>query len=131
MSTIPSNLKYTETHEWVRIEADGSCVIGITDHAQGLLGDIVFVDLPEADMEISAGEECATIESVKTASDVYSPISGMVTDVNGLLESAPETVNSDAYGEGWLFKIQSTNTEELNNLLTPKAYEELAHSETH
>lgn len=106
MSNIPTELRYTSSHEWVRDEGDGTLTIGITDHAQSELGDLVFVELPEADRELQAGEACAVVESVKAASDVYAPISGRVVSVNEQLADAPELINQDPYGEGWLFRVE-------------------------
>jgi glycine cleavage system H protein len=131
MSSIPSNLKYLESHEWVRVETDGTVTVGISDHAQGALGDLVFVDLPEAGKAVSKGGATAVVESVKAASDVYAPISGEVIASNGELGGAPELVNQDPYGKGWLFKIKPSNTAELNALLDAKAYEQVVESEAH
>jgi len=106
MSEIPAELKYTKTHEWVEDEGDGTVKIGITDHAQDLLGDMVFVELPEVGGAVTAGQECAVVESVKAASDVYSPVAGEVVEVNELLADNPDLVNKDPYGEGWIMRIQ-------------------------
>jgi glycine cleavage system H protein len=106
MSEIPAELKYTKTHEWVEDEGDGTVKIGITDHAQDLLGDMVFVELPEVGSAVTAGQECAVVESVKAASDVYSPVAGEVVEVNELLADNPDLVNKDPYGEGWLMRVQ-------------------------
>ncbi len=118
---IPKELKYTESHEWVRVE-DGVAVVGITDHAQHELGDIVFVELPEIDAEYGAGEAAATVESVKAASDIYSPLSGRVVEVNEALEDSPELVNKSPYGDGWIFKIEISDPSELDALLDADAY---------
>ncbi|RKY21427.1 MAG: glycine cleavage system protein GcvH [Planctomycetota bacterium] len=118
---IPKELKYTESHEWVRVE-DGIAVVGITDHAQHELGDIVFVELPETDAEYGAGEAAATVESVKAASDIYSPLSGRVVEVNEALEDSPELVNKSPYGDGWIFKIEISDPSELDALLDADAY---------
>ncbi len=118
---IPKELKYTESHEWVRVE-DGVAVVGITDHAQHELGDIVFVELPEIDAEYGAGEAAATVESVKAASDIYSPLSGRVVEVNEALEDSPELVNKSPYGDGWIFKIEISDPSELDALLDAEAY---------
>jgi len=118
---IPKELKYTESHEWVRVE-DGIAVVGITDHAQHELGDIVFVELPETDAEYGAGEAAATVESVKAASDIYSPLSGRVVEVNEALEGSPELVNKSPYGDGWIFKIEISDPSELDALLDADAY---------
>jgi glycine cleavage system H protein len=106
MSNVPADLKYTKSHEWVRTLADGTLEIGITDHAQHALGDLVFVEVPEAGRSLKAGEACAVVESVKAASDVYAPLAGEVTAGNPALSAAPETVNSDAYGAGWLLRLK-------------------------
>jgi len=131
MSEMPSDLKYSKTHEWARNEGDGTVTVGITDHAQGLLGDLVFVELPEAGALVEKGGECAVVESVKAASDVYSPVSGEVTEVNAVLVDAPETVNEDAFGEGWLFKIRMSDEAELEGLLDAAGYAESVEAEEH
>ena len=118
---VPSSLKYTKSHEWVRLEADGSVTIGITDHAQELLGDLVFVELPEIGKELAAGQEAAVVESVKAASDVYAPIAGTVTAVNGSVPDAPESVNQDAYA-AWLFRLTPANAADLDALLDAEDY---------
>ncbi|MCX2769739.1 glycine cleavage system protein GcvH [Pseudoalteromonas sp. B530] len=122
MSNIPSELKYATSHEWVRAEGNGEYTVGITEHAQELLGDMVFVELPEVDDEVDAGEDCAVAESVKAASDIYAPIGGTIIAVNEDLEGAPETVNNDAYGDGWLFRIKASDESELDNLLDAEGY---------
>lgn len=122
MSEIPSDLRYTESHEWVRAEDDGILQVGITDHAQSQLGDLVFVELPEVGDGVKAGDACAVVESVKAASDVYSPVSGEVTAVNESLQDSPELVNQDAYGDGWLFAIKPEDEGEMENLLDAEAY---------
>jgi glycine cleavage system H protein len=129
MKEMPSELKYTKTHEWVRDEGDGSITVGITDHAQELLGDLVFVDLPEPGSSVDRGGECAVVESVKAASDVYSPVSGEVVEVNTALADAPETVNEDAFGAGWLFKVRISNESDLEGLLDAAAYAEAVEAE--
>ncbi len=131
MSDIPSELKYTKTHEWVRDEGDGVVTVGITDHAQELLGDLVFVELPEVGAEINAGDECAVVESVKAASDVYCPLSGEVVAVNEVLTDAPETINSDAYEAGWMFRLKLVDEGEIDSLLDADAYAEHCESEEH
>jgi glycine cleavage system H protein len=131
MSNIPSDLKYTQSHEWVRDEGDGTVTIGITDHAQELLGDLVFVELPEVGSELDAGDECAVVESVKAASDVYSPLGGEVVEVNEQLGDAPETINTEAYGDGWIFKLKLTDAEELEGLMDADAYTEHCENEEH
>ena len=118
---VPSSLKYTKSHEWVRLDADGSVTIGITDHAQELLGDLVFVELPEIGKELAAGQEAAVVESVKAASDVYAPIAGTVTAVNGSVPDAPESVNQDAYA-AWLFRLTPANAADLDALLDAEDY---------
>ena len=122
MSNIPSELKYAPSHEWVRNEGDGTYTVGISEHAQELLGDMVFVELPEVGDEVDAGEDCAVAESVKAASDIYVPISGEIVAINEELEDAPETVNNDAYGDGWLFRIKASEESELDNLLDAEGY---------
>lgn len=123
MSNVPAELKYATSHEWVRSEGNGIYSVGITEHAQELLGDMVFVDLPEVGRTVDAGEDCAVAESVKAASDIYSPISGEIVAVNGELESSPELVNSAPYGEGFLFQIKASDEAELGNLLDAAGYE--------
>ena len=122
MSNVPADLKYASSHEWVRSEGNGVYTVGITEHAQELLGDMVFVDLPEVGREVAAGEDCAVAESVKAASDIYSPISGEIVAVNGELEGSPELVNSEPYGTGFLFQIKASDESELANLLDAEAY---------
>ena len=125
---IPANLKYTKSHEWVRLENDGSVTVGITHHAQELLGDMVFVESPQAGRKLKQGEECAVVESVKAAADVYAPIAGEVIAANPELESAPEKINQDAYA-AWLFKLTPDNAADLGGLLDAAAYEKLLESE--
>lgn len=122
MSNVPADLKYASSHEWVRSEGNGVYTVGITEHAQELLGDMVFVDLPEVGREVAAGEDCAVAESVKAASDIYSPISGEIVAVNGELEGSPELVNSEPYGIGFLFQIKASDESELAKLLDAEAY---------
>jgi glycine cleavage system H protein len=129
MSNVPSELKYVASHEWIREEGDGVVTIGITDHAQDLLGDVVFVELPDLDAEIAAGDDIGVVESVKAASDVYAPLSGKVIAVNEELEDAPELVNSDPYGDGWFFKIQLSDPAELESLLDADSYAEHCEAE--
>src|SRR5210317_507041 len=117
MSDIPADLKYIASHEWVRVEGDGTVTVGVTDHAQDALGDVVYVELPEVDVVLSAGDEAGVVESVKAASDIYTPLSGTVIAVNSTLEDAPEQVNSDPYGEGWFFKLRLADAGELEELL--------------
>ena len=121
MSTLPTNLKYTKSHEWVRSEEDGSLTIGITDHAQHALGDIVFLELPETGRKLSAGEACAVIESVKAASDLYAPVAGEVVAVNEDIVDTPDAVNADAYAN-WLFKLQPANAADVATLLDAAGY---------
>jgi glycine cleavage system H protein len=125
MSNIPDNLKYTKSHEWVKDEGDGTVSIGITDHAQELLGDLVFVELPEEGAELSAGNECAVVESVKAASDVYSPLDGEVVAVNQDLADTPEAINENPY-DAWIFKLKLSDPAQLDGLLDAAAYAEVA-----
>ncbi len=127
---IPSDLKYTASHEWVRVESDGTVTVGITDHAQDLLGDMVFVENPAAGRKLKAGEECAVVESVKAASDVYAPIAGEVVAANGEVESSPELINQDAYG-AWMFRIKPDNAADVAGLLDAAAYKTQVESEAH
>ena len=123
MSNIPAELKYVASHEWLRLEDDGTITVGITEHAQDLLGDVVFVELPDGGANITVDEEITVVESVKAASDVYAPISGEVISVNESLEDEPEVINSDPYGEGWLYKMKATNLEDYEGLLSAEEYE--------
>ncbi|KLU16435.1 MULTISPECIES: glycine cleavage system protein GcvH [Xenorhabdus] len=125
MSHVPAELKYTESHEWVRSEGNGEYTVGITEHAQKLLGDMVFVDLPEIGTEVNSGDDCAVVESVKAASDIYAPVSGKIIAVNPDLESSPELVNSEPYNEGWLFRVKIADESELANLLDAESYRSL------
>jgi glycine cleavage system H protein len=122
MSSIPSNLKYLDSHEWARVESDGSVTVGISDHAQNALGDLVFVEVPEVGRALKKGGAAAVVESVKAASDVYSPVSGEVIAANESLNASPELVNSDPYGDGWLFKLKPSAPAELDQLLDAAAY---------
>ena len=131
MSEIPGDLKFLKSHEWARVEGDGKVTIGISDHAQGLLGDLVYVELPNVGDAIEAGTACAVVESVKAASDVYAPASGKVVEVNSALADKPETINEDAYGDGWLFTLEISDAEQLNELLSPDDYSELLEDEDH
>jgi len=128
MSEIPSDLLYRESHEWVRYDEDGTATVGISDHAQAQLGDMVFIEVPEPGMSYEQGDACAVVESVKAASDVYAPLTGEVIECNSALEDSPELVNTDPYGEGWLFRMQVSNPSELEGLLDAKAYAELSES---
>lgn len=125
MSEIPGDLKFLKSHEWARVEGNGRVTVGISDHAQGLLGDLVYVELPNLGDEIEAGNPVAVVESVKAASDVYSPVGGKVVEVNAALADKPETINEDAYGEGWLFVVEVADAEALAELLSPDDYAEL------
>ena len=125
MSEIPGDLKFQKSHEWVRVEEDGRARIGISDHAQELLGDLVYVELPKVGDKIEAGAGCAVVESVKAASDVYAPVSGEVVEVNEGLADKPETINEDAFGDGWLFVVKLADPDEVDALLGPDDYVEL------
>ena len=129
MSEIPGDLKFLKSHEWARVEDNGTVTIGISDHAQGLLGDLVYVELPEVGDTVTTGNAVAVVESVKAASDVYSPVSGTVVAVNSALADTPETINEDAYGEGWMLVIKPDDMEQLNELLTPDEYSEMIEAE--
>lgn len=128
--SIPGNLKYTKSHEWVRVEADGTVSVGITHHAQDLLGDMVYVETPSVGRQVKAGAECAVVESVKAASDVYAPIAGEVVAVNTAVTDTPESINKDAYG-AWMFKLKPANAADVNNLLDAAAYQAVVASEAH
>ncbi|MGL5451744.1 MAG: glycine cleavage system protein GcvH [Aeromonas sp.] len=129
MSHIPSELKYATSHEWLRVEANGEAVVGISEHAQALLGDMVFVELPSVGKQVSVGDDCAVAESVKAASDIYSPVSGEIIAVNDALEESPELVNSDPYDAGWLFRIKLDDESELANLLDAQGYQQVVDNE--
>lgn len=129
MSDIPNDLKYCKTHEWVNAPQDGIVTIGISDHAQEQLGDLVFVELPEVGATATAEGEIAVVESVKAASDIYSPVNGEVVEVNETLADAPETINSDPYGDGWIFKVRLNDETELDTLLDADAYAEIVASD--
>ncbi len=131
MSEIPGDLKFLKSHEWARAEGNGRVTVGISDHAQGLLGDLVYVELPGVGDTVQAGNAAAVVESVKAASDVYSPVSGTVVEVNEALADKPETINEDAYGDGWLFVVELSEPEQLNDLLGPDDYAELLENEDH
>ena len=124
MSEVPGELKFTSDHEWVRLEDDGSATVGITDHAQEALGDLVYVELPEQGASVSAGDGIAVVESVKAASDVYAPFDGVIDEINGVLADEPEKVNADAYGEGWIARITPAEPSALEELLDAEAYEQ-------
>lgn len=123
MSNIPANLKYVASHEWLKLEDDGIITVGITDHAQDLLGDVVFVELPEVGREVSADEEIAVVESVKAASDVYAPIAGEIVEINDELVNSPELANEDPYGKAWFFKIKPANVVDYDDLLSAEEYQ--------
>ena len=129
MSDVPLELGYATTHEWAKQDEEGLIVIGISDHAQDALGDIVYVELPEIGQQIVVGEEAGVVESVKAASDIYAPVSGAVEEINEALEDSPETVNQDPYGDGWFFKLKVTDERELDDMLDADAYQELCESE--
>lgn len=131
MSEIPADLKYTKSHEWVKQEEDGSVLMGITDHAQDLLGDMVYVEPPEVGNEVEAEDVCAVVESVKAASDVYSPISGEIIAANELLTDTPELVNNDPYGEGWIMRLKPADDLEIDLLMDADAYMAHIASEDH
>ena len=122
MNNIPGDLKFLSSHEWARVESDGTVTIGISDHAQDLLGDIVFVELPEVGQSIDAESDTAIVESVKAASDIYSPLSGEVIEINSALEDQPEIINSSPYEDGWFYKLNPSDMHELDNLLSPEDY---------
>ena len=122
MSESPENLKYLSSHEWVKLEDDGTVTVGISDHAQDLLGDIVFVELPEVGQRLGAEEEAAVVESVKAASDIFSPIGGEITEINEKLLDAPDLINGSPYEDGWFFKMQPDDLESLNTLLSSEEY---------
>lgn len=123
MSDLPEDLRYTSEHEWLRQEEDGSVTVGITDHAQSALGDLVYVELPEVGQELEAGEEMAVVESVKAASDVYSPISGLVLEINVDLADEPEKINIDPYGDGWIVRLQSPSNIDSSDIMNPDSYQ--------
>ena len=123
MSNVPQELKYTQSHEWVLAGDDGLVTVGITDHAQELLGDMVFIELPEINAELNAGDECSVVESVKAASDVYAPVAGMVVAVNEKLAETPELINEDPYGDGWMFRMKISDPGQLDSLMDSSAYE--------
>jgi len=128
--SIPADLKYTPSHEWVRVEADGTLTVGITHHAQDLLGDMVFIETPATGRTLAKGEECAVVESVKAASDVYAPVAGEVIAANADVEASPESVNKDAYS-AWMFKLKPANAADVAGLLDAAAYRKLVESEAH
>ena len=123
MSDLPAELKYACSHEWARLDSDGTVVVGITDHAQEALGDIVYIELPETGAAVDAGAEVAVVESVKAASDIYSPVTGEVVEINPVLEDEPETVNSNPYADGWLFRVKVASPDELEDMLDADGYQ--------
>lgn len=129
MSNMPEELKYSVTHEWSRPDENGVITVGITDHAQDLLGDIVFVEVPEVGSQVAASDEAGVVESVKAASDVYSPVAGEVVEINEQLQESPELVNSDPYGDGWLFKVKMADPADFEKLLTADEYAEQCETE--
>jgi len=131
MSEIPGDLKFMKSHEWARVEGDGKVTVGISDHAQGLLGDLVYVELPGVGDRIEAGNACAVVESVKAASDVYAPLTGTVVEVNAALSDKPETINEDAYGDGWIFVVEAEEPDQLKELLEPDDYAALIEDDQH
>jgi glycine cleavage system H protein len=131
MSNIPVELKYAKTHEWARINDDGSVTVGISDSAQDQLGDMVFIEVPEVGASVTAEEACAVVESVKAASDVYAPIGGEIVEVNEGLADSPETVNNDAYGEGWIFRIEPSEADGLSALMDADGYSDFLASADH
>jgi glycine cleavage system H protein len=131
MSNTPKDLKYTKSHEWVRQESDGTVTVGITHHAQELMGDLVYVELPPAGANVAAGKECSVVESVKAASDVYAPLSGDVVAANAAVSDAPETINKDPYGAGWMFRLKPSNAGELAALLDAAGYDAAVAAEKH
>lgn len=129
MSDFPTELKYANSHEWARVESDGTVIVGITDHAQDALGDIVFIELPESGAEVEVGAEIAVVESVKAASDIYSPVSGEIIEVNSALEDEPELVNGSPYEDGWLFSVKVSSSEDFSSLLDAEGYQALVEDE--
>ena len=125
MNNIPENLKYTKDYEWIRHESDGTCLVGITDHAQDSLGDVTFVELPAIGESFEVGATFGVVESVKAASDLYFPLSGEITEVNEILEDSPEKVNEDPYGDGWMVRIRPTDSSDSGGLLSPEQYKEI------
>lgn len=129
MTEIPGDLKFLKSHEWARVEEDGSVTVGISHRAQELLGDLVYVELPQIGDSVDAGNGCAVVESVKAASDVYTPVSGEIIAVNDALSDKPETINEDAYGDGWIFVVRPSDPAEIEDMLDPDAYGELIEAE--
>ena len=131
MTELPLELRYLSSHEWLRVENDGTAYVGITDHAQEQMGDLVFVECPEVGSTVSAGDEAGVVESVKAASDIFAPVSGEIIAINESLEDAPEKVNEDAFGDGWMFQIKMSDEADLDNLLTADQYQTQIDSEDH
>jgi len=131
MSEIPADLKFSQTHEWIELNHDGTASVGVTDHAQQLLGDIVFVEAPEVGSEISIEEPCAVVESVKAASDIYAIVSGTVTETNEELTDAPENINTGPYSDGWIFRVKLSDDTEIDQLMNAEEYAEFVESEEH
>ncbi|HIF18811.1 MAG: glycine cleavage system protein GcvH [Cycloclasticus sp.] len=129
MSNTPDDRKYADSHEWALLEADGNVRVGISDHAQELLGDLVFVELPEVGQKVGKGDECSVVESVKAASDIYSPVTGEIIAINGELEDGPEAINDSPYQDGWIFVIKPEDTSELDDLLDAEGYQNLTEDE--
>lgn len=129
MSNTPDDRKYTASHEWALLEADGNVRVGISDHAQELLGDLVFVELPEVGANIDKGDECSVVESVKAASDIYAPVSGEIVAINAALEDSPEAINDSAYDDGWIFLIKPADVKQLDDLLDADGYQSLTENE--
>ncbi|MGD2073513.1 MAG: glycine cleavage system protein GcvH [Gammaproteobacteria bacterium] len=129
MSEAPSELKYSKSHEWVRVNEDGTVTVGITDHAQELLGDLVYVEVPEQGIDLEAEQACAVVESVKAASDVYAPLAGTVVEVNEDLADSPEIVNRDAYGDGWIMRLEPADSEAVHDLMDASEYQDFIESE--
>ncbi|HYN76372.1 MAG TPA: glycine cleavage system protein GcvH [Lamprocystis sp. (in: g-proteobacteria)] len=129
MSAAPADLRYTASHEWVRVHADGTATVGITDHAQEALGDIVYVETPELGRQVDAGDACAVVESVKAASDIYAPLAGEVVGVNGALADTPESINQSAYEDGWIFTLRLADPDAAGGLLDAAGYAAAVHAE--
>lgn len=125
MSDIPKDLRYTESHEWLEQQDDGNWRVGITDHAQAQLGELVYVELPEVDAQVGSGDACGVVESVKAASDIYAPVTGTIAAINESLEDEPDLINTDCYGDGWLFEITAANSDELDELMDAEGYMDL------
>jgi glycine cleavage system H protein len=130
MSDVPADLRYTKSHEWIRDNGDGTVTVGITDHAQEALGDIVFVEIPDQGREVDAEEACAVVESVKAASDIYSPLAGEVIEANALLNDSPDAINNSPYDEGWIFRLAPNDMATLSGLLDATAYQQVVDDET-